>query len=136
MVQHVDPTKQTSPVALISSIGTKAQPPHHGVHAGLDAHASESKSYHDMERGGRRNEPDSKTSAHWLKHFTYIDDFLGGSRQDHVCEAATVVHEIIRGVLGLTGLSEKKNVGAQVADIVGILVECTKGTLRPKDKAI
>ena len=50
-------------------------------------------------------------------------------------QAAAVVHEIIRGVLGPTGLSEK-NVHAQVADILGILVDCTKGTLRPKDKAI
>ena len=43
---------------------------------------------------------------------------------DHVRQAAAVVHEIIRGVLGLTGLSEKKNVHAQVADILGILVDC------------
>jgi hypothetical protein len=35
-----------------------------------------------------------------------------------------------------TGLSEKKNVHAQVADILGILVDCTKGTLRPKNKAM
>ena len=57
-------------------------------------------------------------------------------KQDHVRQAAAVVHEIIRGVLGPTGLSEKKNLHAQVADILGILVDCTKGTLRPKDKAI
>jgi hypothetical protein len=71
-----------------------------------------------------------------IKTFTYVDDFLGGGKEDHVRQAAAVVHEIIIGVLGPTGLSEKKNVHAQVADILGILVDCTKGTLRPKDKAI
>ena len=72
-----------------------------------------------------------------IKTFTYVDDFLGGGKQDHVRQAAAVVHEIIRGVLGPTDLSKKKNVHAQqVADILGILVDCTKGTLRPKDKAI
>ena len=71
-----------------------------------------------------------------IKTLTYVDDFLGGGTQDHVRQAAAVVHEIIRGVLGPTGLSEKKNVHAQKADILGILVDCTKGTLRPKDKAI
>jgi len=72
-----------------------------------------------------------------IKTLTYVDDFLvGGGTQDHVRQGAAVVHEIIRGVLGPTGLSEKKNVHAQKADILGILVDCTKGTLRPKDKAI
>jgi hypothetical protein len=36
------------------------------------------------------------------KTFTYVDDFLGGGKQDHVRQAAAVVHEIIRGVLGPT----------------------------------
>ena len=71
-----------------------------------------------------------------IKTFTYVDDFLGGGRHDHARQAATIVHEIIRGVLGPNGLSEKKNVFAQTADVLGILVDCTKGTLRPKDKAI
>jgi len=71
-----------------------------------------------------------------IKTFTYVDDFLGGGRYDHARQAAAIVQEIIRGVLGPTGLSEKKNVFAQKADILGILVDCTKGTLRPKDKAI
>ena len=56
-----------------------------------------------------------------IRTFTYVDDFLCGGKQDHVRQAATVVHEIISGVLGPTGLSEKKNVHAQVADILGIL---------------
>ena len=47
-----------------------------------------------------------------------------------------MVHEIIRGVLGPTGLSEQKNVHAQVADILGLHVDCTKGALRPNKKAI
>ena len=71
-----------------------------------------------------------------IKTFTYVDDFLGGGIQDHVYQTASVVHEVICGVLGPTALSEKKNVHAQVADILGILVECTRGTLRSKDKAI
>ena len=69
-----------------------------------------------------------------IRTFTYVDDFMGGGKQDQVRQVATVVHEKIRGVPGPTGLSE--NVHAQVADILGILVDCTKGTLRPKDKAI
>ena len=64
-----------------------------------------------------------------IKTFTYVDDFLGGGRQDHARQAAAIVREIIRGVLGPTGQSEKKNVFAQTADVLGILVDCTKGTI-------
>ena len=31
-----------------------------------------------------------------IKTFTYVDDFLGGGKQDHIRHAASVVHEIIR----------------------------------------
>ena len=34
-----------------------------------------------------------------IKTLTYVDDFLGGGKQDHVRHAASAVHEIIRGVL-------------------------------------
>jgi hypothetical protein len=72
-----------------------------------------------------------------IKTFTYVDDSMSGGKQDHVRQAAAMVHEIIRGVLGPTGLSQKNNLHAQVADILGILVDCTKDTLlRSKGKAI
>ena len=35
-----------------------------------------------------------------IKTFTYVNDSLDGGKQDRVRQAATVVHEIIRGVLG------------------------------------
>ena len=43
-----------------------------------------------------------------IKTFTYVDNFLGGGMQDYIRDAASVVHEIILGVLGPTGLSERK----------------------------
>ncbi len=43
-----------------------------------------------------------------IKTFTYVDNFLGGGMQDYIRHAASVVHEIIRGILGPTGLSERK----------------------------
>ena len=38
-----------------------------------------------------------------IRTFTYVDDFMSGGKQDQVRQVATVVHEIIRGVLGPTG---------------------------------
>jgi hypothetical protein len=60
--------------------------------------------------------------------FMLDDDFLGGGTKELVRQPAAVVHEIIRGDLGPTGLSAKKNVHAQVADILGILTSMTKRT--------
>ena len=39
-----------------------------------------------------------------IQTFTYVDDFqVRPGKQDQVRQVATVVHEIIRGVLGPTG---------------------------------
>ena len=68
--------------------------------------------------------------------FTYVDDFFGAGTKAEADEAQQKVHAVIRGVLGDEGLSVKKNVFAQTAEILGMLVNFTNGTIRPKDKAI
>ncbi len=68
--------------------------------------------------------------------FTYVDDFFGaGTFTDTISTQATV-HETIDKVLGSEGLSVKKNVHAQIAEILGILINFSSATMRPKDKAI
>ena len=68
--------------------------------------------------------------------FTYVDDFFGaGTFTDTISTQATV-HETIDKVLGPEGLSVKKNVHAQIAEILGILINFSSATMRPKDKAI
>jgi hypothetical protein len=67
---------------------------------------------------------------------TFVDDFFGSGTRDEALECQQIVHDTIRGVLGNEGLSVKKNVFAQKAEILGFLVDCTAGTVRPKDHAI
>ena len=67
-----------------------------------------------------------------IKTFTYVDNFLGGRMQARRIggtrdySRCTWPHRIVG----------RKNAHAQIADILGILVDCTKGALRPKDKVI
>ena len=68
--------------------------------------------------------------------FTFVDDFLGAGSLPDALASQTVAHNVIRAVMGFEGLSVKKNVFAQTAEILGILVNCVDGTLRPKDKAL
>ena len=68
--------------------------------------------------------------------FTYVDDFFGAGTIEHILHAEYIVHDAIKGVLGPDGLSEKKNVRAQRAEILGILIDFVAGTMRPKDKGI
>jgi hypothetical protein len=68
--------------------------------------------------------------------YTFVDDFFGSGTRSETEIAQQITHDTIRGVLGHEGLSVKKNVFAQVAEILGILVDYTTGTVRPKDKAI
>ena len=51
-------------------------------------------------------------------------------------EAQTHVHNAIRGTLGYEGLSVKKNVFSQTAEILGYHVDFTAATVRPKTGAI
>jgi len=84
--------------------------------------------------GDAMNRVVNRTTPHRV--FTYVDDFFGAGTKVEAEEAQKRVHEVIRGVLGAEGLSVKKNVFSQTAEILGILVDFTKGTLRPKNKAI
>ena len=68
--------------------------------------------------------------------FTFVDDFFGSGTWPEAMQSQQIVHDTIRGVLGYEGLSVKKNVFSQTAEILGILVDYTTGTVRPKDKAI
>jgi len=68
--------------------------------------------------------------------FTFVDDFLGGGSYQDALTSQELTHIVIRDVMGYEGLSVKKNVFSQTAEILGILVNCVDGTLRPKDKAL
>ena len=68
--------------------------------------------------------------------FTFVDDFLGSGSLVDALQSQEIAHNVIRAVMGFEGLSVKKNVFSQTAEILGILVNCVDGTLRPKDKAL
>ena len=68
--------------------------------------------------------------------FTFVDDFFGSGTKTEATASQQVVHDTVNGVLGPEGISVKKNVFAQSAEILGILVDYTTGTVRPKDRAI
>eukprot|EP01036_Dinobryon_divergens_P061774 gene61774-biopygen27206 len=68
--------------------------------------------------------------------FTFVDDFFGAGTWKHAMEAQTHVHNAIRGTLGHEGLSVKKNVFSQTAEILGYHVDFTTETVRPKTGAI
>ena len=52
--------------------------------------------------------------------FTYVDDFFGAGSHKDTSRTQQIVHETINDVLGPEGLSIKKNVHAQRAEILGI----------------
>ena len=68
--------------------------------------------------------------------FTFVDDYFGAGSKKDALASQELTHQTIRGVVGYEGLSVKKNVFSQTAEILGILVNCTEGTVRPKDKAL
>jgi hypothetical protein len=68
--------------------------------------------------------------------FTFVDDFFSAGSLQHATEAQEHVHVAIRGTLGYDGLSVKKNVFAQTAEILGFLVDFPAGTIQPKTGAI
>jgi hypothetical protein len=65
-----------------------------------------------------------------------VDDFFGAGTYEDTKKSEQVVHTAITGTLGPEGLSVKKNVHSQRAEILGILVDFQAGTMRPKDKGI
>ena len=68
--------------------------------------------------------------------FTFVDEFFGAGSLQHATDAHEDVHNAIRGTLGYDGLSVKKNVSAQTAEILGFHVDFPTGRVRPKDGAI
>jgi hypothetical protein len=68
--------------------------------------------------------------------FTIVDDFFGAGSLQHASDAQEHVHNAIKRTLGYDGLSVKKNVFAQTAEILGFHVDFPTGTVRPKDGAI
>jgi hypothetical protein len=68
--------------------------------------------------------------------YTFVDDFFSAGSLQHATEAQEHVHAAIRGTLGHDGLSVKKNVFAQTAEILGFLVDFPAGTVQPKMGAI
>ena len=67
---------------------------------------------------------------------TFADDFFGAGTATDAAKSQSITHATINGVLGDDGISVKKNVYAQTAEILGILVDFPTATVRPKDKAI
>ncbi len=68
--------------------------------------------------------------------FTFVDDYFGAGSKSDALQSQEISHTTIRGVVGYDGLSVKKNVFSQTAEILGILVQCVQETVRPKDKAL
>ena len=68
--------------------------------------------------------------------FTYVGDFFGAWTLTDTISTQDIVHETIDKVLRPEGLSVKKNVHAQIAEIQGIPINFPSATMRPKDKAI
>ena len=68
--------------------------------------------------------------------FTYVDDFFGAGSYSDTSQIQQIVHDTINAVLGPEGLSVKKNVHAQTAEILGILIGFPTASVRPKDTAI
>jgi hypothetical protein len=69
--------------------------------------------------------------------FTYVDDFFeAGTFTDTISTDEAIIYETVDKVLGPEGLSVKKNVDAQITDILGILINFLSATMRPKDTAI
>jgi len=68
--------------------------------------------------------------------FSFVDDYMGAGTKEDALASQELTHNVIRGVVGYEGLSVKKNVFSQTAEILGIQVNCIEGTVRPKDKAL
>ena len=68
--------------------------------------------------------------------FTYVDDFFGAGTFSDTSRTQQIVHDTITAVLGPEGLSVKKNVHAQKAEILGIFIDFPTASMRPKDTAI
>ena len=66
--------------------------------------------------------------------FTFVDDFFGAGTWEHAMEAQSHVHRAIRGTLGYEGLSVKKNVFSQTAEILGFQVDFPRETYSPPEK--
>ena len=68
--------------------------------------------------------------------FTYVDDFFGAGSYNDTSQTQQIVHDTINAILGPDGISVKKNVHVQRAEILGILINLRTATMRPKDNAI
>ena len=66
----------------------------------------------------------------------FVDDFMGAGTLTDTVAGQLATQNIVTGVLGAEGISVKKSILAQCTEILGILTDFVKGTVRPKDKAI
>ena len=69
--------------------------------------------------------------------FSYFDEFFGAGTYNDTAQTQKIVHDTITNVLGPDGISVKKNIHSQTADLpTGILIDLPTATMRPKDNAI
>ena len=62
--------------------------------------------------------------------------FFSAGTYNDTTQTQKIVNDTITNVLGPNGISEKKNIHAQTAEILGILFDLPTATMRPKDNAI
>ena len=68
--------------------------------------------------------------------FTSVDNIFGADSYNDTSKTQKIVYDTIPAVLGPEGISVKKNIHAQNAEILGILTDLRIATMRPKDNAI
>ncbi len=68
--------------------------------------------------------------------FTSVDNIFGADSYNDTSKTQKIVYDSITAVLGPEGISVKKNMHAQNAEILGILTDLRIATMRPKDNAI
>jgi hypothetical protein len=68
--------------------------------------------------------------------FTSVDNIFGADSYNDTSKTQKIVYDTITAVLGPEGISVKKNMHAQNAEILGILTDLCIATMRPKDNAI
>ena len=68
--------------------------------------------------------------------FTSVDNIFGADSYNDTSKTQKIGYDTITAVLGPEGISVKKNMHAQNAEILGILTDLRIATMRPKDNAI
>ena len=68
--------------------------------------------------------------------FTSVDNIFGADSYNDTSKTQKIVYDTITAVLGPEGISVKKNMHAQNAEILSILTDLRIATMRPKDNVI